>query len=83
MKMKKLKTILGAMLFTSLILTSCGGPDACDCVEQFNYWSQDGGYFKLDQDLVTRCTEYYKDSEAYSYPDDLNTAKRNAQKKCD
>ena len=60
-----------------------GGPDACECVKQYEYWSQDGGLFKLDQDLINRCTDYYKDANANSYPEDLNSAKRNAQKKCD
>ena len=32
--MKKLMTILGAFLFASVVLTSCGGePTACDCAE--------------------------------------------------
>ena len=81
--MKKLMTIFGAILFGSTILTSCGGPDACECVKQYEYWSQDGGLYKLDQDLINRCTDYYKDSDANIYPQDLNSAKRNAQEKCD
>ena len=31
--MKKLMTILGAFFFASVVLTSCGGPSACDCAE--------------------------------------------------
>jgi hypothetical protein len=82
--MKKVMIIFGAILFASTILTSCGGgPDACECVKQYEYWSQDGGLYKLDQDLINRCTDYYKDANANSYPEDLNSAKRNAQKKCD
>ena len=71
------------ILFASTILTNCGGgPDACECVKQYEYWSQDGGLYKLDQNLINRCTDFYKDADAYSYPEDLNSAKRNAQKKC-
>ena len=82
-KMKKVMTLFGVILFASTILTSCGGgPDACECVKQYEYWSQDGGLYKLDQNLINRCTDYYKDADAYSYPEDLNSAKRNAQKKC-
>ena len=82
--MKKVMTIFGAILFASTILTSCGGgPDACECVKQYEYWSQDWGLYKLDQDLINRCTDYYKDANVNYYPEDLNSAKRNAQKKCD
>jgi hypothetical protein len=73
----------GIILAAPFLLVGCGGPDACDCVEQYEYWSQDGGMYKLDQDLINRCTEYYKDSDAIFYPEDLNTAKKNAKKKCD
>jgi hypothetical protein len=42
-----------------------------------------GVLYKINQDLITRCTDYYKDFGADSYPDDLYSAKRNAKKKCD
>mgnify|MGYP003998038917 CR=1 FL=1 len=81
--MKKVMTLFGAILFASTILTSCGGgPDACECLKQYKYWSQDGGLLKLDKDLLHRCTDYYKDDDANFYPEDQNSAKRNAQKKC-
>mgnify|MGYP006436194921 FL=1 len=48
----------GIILAAPFLLVGCGGPDACDCVEQYEYWSQDGGMYKLDQDLINRCTEY-------------------------
>lgn len=59
------------------------GPDACDCVEQYNYWSQDDGMYKMDKDLLLECTEYYRDKNADYYPEDINTAKKNAINKCD
>lgn len=80
--MKNVTRLFGAILICLTILTSCGGPDACECSEQFAYFSQDGGLFKLDNDLLNRCTDHYKDDDAYSYPEDYQSAKRNAQKKC-
>lgn len=81
--MKKVILYFSYVFMAAMLFSSCSsGPNACDCVQQFEYWSQDGGLYKLDQDLVTRCTEYYKDSDAYSYPNDLNSAERNARKKC-
>jgi hypothetical protein len=86
-KSKKQKRVLviGAIVLFIIIgqFSGVGKPSACDCVEQFNYWSQDGGLYKINQDLITRCTDYYKDFGADSYPDDLYSAKRNAKKKCD
>ena len=29
--MKKIGKLVGAVLFSSVLLTSCGGPSACDC----------------------------------------------------
>ena len=50
--MKKVMPLFGVILFASTILTSCGGgPDACKCLKQYEYWSQDGGLYKLDQKL--------------------------------
>jgi len=80
--MKKNMTVFGAILFASLILSSCG-PSACDCVEQYNYWNQDGGLYKLDKDKMTKCTDKYKDADANTFPEDHNSAERNARKKCD
>ena len=55
---------------------------SCECVKQYEYWSQEGGLLKLDEDLINRCTDFYKDANANSYPEDLNSAERNAQQKC-
>lgn len=57
-------------------------PFACDCVQQFEYWNQEGGLYMLDEDLIVKCVEYYKDYDAYGYPDDMDSAARNARKKC-
>ena len=65
------------------IFSSCqSGPDACECVQQYNYWSQDGGLLKIDEDLINKCTDKFKDSDATYYPEDLNSAERNARSKC-
>lgn len=70
------------LILLAFMVTSCGGPNACECVEQYNYWNQDGGLYKINQDLINRCTNYYKDSDAYTYPADLNSARKNAKKEC-
>jgi hypothetical protein len=83
--MKKIMTIFGAILFASTFLSSCGqsGPAACECVEQFNYYHQDGGMFKLDQDKINSCVDKFKDKNANVYPEDINSAEKNARQKCD
>jgi hypothetical protein len=75
------KSIL-IFIISVFALSSCG-PSACDCVEQYNYWNQDGGLYKLDKDKMTKCTDKYKDADANTFPEDHNSAERNARKKCD
>ena len=59
------------------------GPDACDCVEQFNYWSQDGGMYKLDQDLLQECVVHFSDRHKDIFPEDFDAAEKNVRNKCD
>ena len=33
--MKKLKTTIGAILFVTTLLTSCGDPSFCDCNDKY------------------------------------------------
>jgi len=49
--MKKLSTILGVFLFASLVLTSCGGPSACDCTKNAMKITTD----EHDADLQKEC----------------------------
>ena len=65
-----------------MILFSSCGPSACDCVEQFNYYSQDGGMFKLDQNKLNSCVDKFKDNSADFFPEDINSAEKNAKGKC-
>ena len=71
--------------FSLFILTSCGksGPSACECVEQYDYYNQQWGMFKLDMNKMTKCTDKFKDADANTFPEDHNSAERNARKKCD
>ena len=85
--MKKNKFILLGCLISFCVFTSCGAKEddtkaACDCVEQFNYYHQDGGMMKLDMAKLNTCVDKFKDANASSYPDDINTAERNARNKC-
>ena len=59
------------------------GPSACECVEQFNYYHQDGGMYKLDQDKINSCVDKFKDKNANVYPEDINSAEKNTRQKCD
>jgi hypothetical protein len=58
------------------------GPAACDCLEQFNYWHQEGGMYKIDQDKMNICVDKFKDENANDYPEDFNSAEKNAKSKC-
>jgi len=81
--MKKIATLIASILFISLSITSCStGPSACECVEQFNYYGQDGGMLKLDRAKFDKCVEKFKDKTANQFPEDVNSARRNARKKC-
>lgn len=56
--MKKVITIAGVFLFSLLLITSCGGPSACDCLKEFNkdpYLD----LYNIDANLLKRCVEKY------------------------
>ena len=84
--MKKNNFIFLVCLMSISLLTSCGSENdkkaACDCVEQFNYYNQDGGMLKLDMAKLNTCVDKFKDANATSFPDDINSAERNARYKC-
>ena len=52
--MKKLMTILGAFMIASVVLTSCGGPDACECMDNAFKIMTD----KHDADLHKKCEDH-------------------------
>ena len=53
--MKKLMTILGAVLFVGAVLTSCGGgPDACECGKN----AMKAGTDAWDTDLQKECEDH-------------------------
>ena len=80
---RKIKNTIFVFLAPILILTSCeSGPSACECVEKYEYFRQDGGLLKLDQDKLNKCTEKFKDPNANIYPEDTNSGERNARKEC-
>jgi len=60
--MKKLKTILGAMLFASLILT-CSGctPSACECKRLTEIKLINGSLNFDDQQVYNACDKSYSD----------------------
>ena len=82
MKKTMTMTIFVVLMVLTISLSSCKTYTACECVEQFNYFRQDGGLFNLDQKKLVKCTEEYKDASANYYPEDLNSAERNARKEC-
>lgn len=67
--MKKLMSILGAMLFVSGLLTSCGGVDACSCIKDAEEigksMAEDGADLEALQadleELAKECEEAAKD----------------------
>ena len=65
--MKKLMTILGAFMFTAVVLTSCGGVDACSCM-------------KDSLALATKVTEAGTDMEKVAA---LGTESLELMKKCE
>ena len=84
--MKKTKFILLGSMISISLLSSCGGGNdkkaACDCIEQFNYYHQDGGMMKLDMSKLNSCVDKFKDANATTFPDDINSAEKNAREKC-
>ena len=76
--MKKLMSILSAMLFVSVILTSCGGVDACSCLSDAEALAKEITEAGSDvdaleglnadlQELNDKCTEAAKDdAEAWA-----------------
>ncbi|AMQ56172.1 hypothetical protein [Algoriphagus sanaruensis] len=71
------------LLFAALLNSCQSGPSACECVEQYNYWHEDGGLFKLDENKINNCTEKFRDSNANLFPEDLNSAERNVRSECE
>lgn len=81
---KHLASAMAVAVFLVIAFASKpSGPDACDCVEQFNYWSQDGGMYKLDQDLLQECVVHFSDRHKDIFPEDFDAAEKNVRNKCD
>lgn len=61
--MKKILKLSGAILLSVLLFSSCGGPSACECLNEYNafYIKSPGG---IDKNLIERCMKKYgKDFE--------------------
>lgn len=81
--MEKKLTIYGVLFIVVILQYSCKSTQsACDCMEQFNYFHQDGGLLKIDENKLGKCIDEFKDPNANYYPEDLKSAERNAQKEC-
>ena len=80
--LKKTMKVVVVFVFTLFLISCSSGPSACECVEQYDYYHQDGGLLKLDQDKLNKCTEKFKDANANYYPEDTNSGERNARKEC-
>jgi len=74
--MKKLMSILGAMLFVSGVLTSCGGVDACSCISDMEDLVKQSQEADADVEGLTKeMDELAKECEAAAKEDAEGWAK--------
>lgn len=58
------------------------GPAACDCMEQFKYFKQDGGMSYIDMNKLNSCIDKFKDKNISDFLEGVNNAENNARQKC-
>ena len=82
--MKKTKTILGTILITTVLLTSCGHSD-CDCAKALNFANETGAIVinpNMTAAEVGDCTRKYNTTDTLGRTSALRSALKNAQRKC-
>ena len=80
--MKKLMTILGAFLFASVVLTSCGdgSPSACDCAEYEFEMTQESLEWEKEQGIPSPTDDFDAWLEATTTPEAMEHTRKIIEK---